>query len=131
MNKIIVIAIWAFLMNCHLAEKKGIENKFQNQKIQKLCDGVFQSNDSAGLVKSRIVAVEDTSNMGGSVIIVTVDKNKTERQFHGFYSKTKGLDIKILQIGKCIELDYYAEIEREDGVEVNRLYNLKEIRYLE
>lgn len=131
MRKDIVFLCFVVLLNCQQNNKNEHVQKNSAGDVNVLCNDLdtFNNVDSTGTVRGIIQAVEDTSSMAGCVLIVLKDKNLVERVFCASYGIVKGLEIKKLTSGVCVTVTYYAEIQREEGVEVNRTFYITKLDY--
>ena len=113
----------------------------KNVPIEKNCDATpsFTREDSTGIFRGRVVYFADTSyrRSQGGLLLTTAHGDTVN--FHFDYQNVKNLDPKKIELGACVEISYYAEIQRvevdssEDGKrgdEISRHFYISDIKYL-
>jgi hypothetical protein len=93
--------------------------------------GVFNRKDSIGTLRGPVVAIEDTSANSATGGIQIKDQEGKSTWFSFSYSEVPNLSLKNINIGNCVEIDFRAEIIREEGVESNRIFFIKNIKILQ
>ncbi len=129
--KMICFFLCLTLVFCNNCDKKDTGTHSTVKIKNKMCNaGIFNNADSSGSVIGVVQNIEDTSSMSGNVIIVLKDRDSKERYFFASYSTVDDLKIAKLKKGVCVRVEYLAEIQREEGIEVNRIFYVKSIEYL-
>lgn len=100
----------------------------------------FNKQDSTGIIKGKIGDFADTSqSMSQGLMQIITDKTDTII-FNFDYDEAKSVSASKSKPGTCVEVTYYAEIQRvevdssEDGKrgdEISRHFYIREIKYLE
>jgi hypothetical protein len=104
------------------------------------CDTTTKFNraDSTGKFAGKVAFFEDTSYRRSSAGLLLTTANNDTINFVIDYNTAKNIEPKRLVVGSCVEVEFFAEIQRvevdssEDGKrgdEISRHYYIKEIKY--
>ncbi len=122
------------LLNCQNTKQSNNEKQTaSDQKFlttsQCIPTKTFNRKDTVGIFKGPVVHFSDTSAGSASGGIMIKDQAGDSISFLFSYGESKNIDVKKLSLGSCIEINFHAKVFLEEGIEINRLFFIDDIKY--
>lgn len=89
----------------------------------------FPAEDSSGTFVGLVKRFVDTSAEESSSCLVLQDAKGDSTFLYFMYNEVKNMDKKKTVIGSCVNVNFRAMIDREDGTEVSRSFFITDIKY--